>query len=167
MIDFFGPIALRLIEPPVNQIAAALWAIIEVNTWVIVASIPALRPFVHKLHGQIMSKKRSGLRFTSSSLPRSWNLRSLFKRSHGSSGSRTKEGSLPLHNQEAAESTHSAPYVAQVPDKLPHEHGWTPIGPNTSVMSSGTREEIQMTNIPGLVVNPDYAIPRSTTSSHK
>ena len=100
----------------VNETPAALWAIVELNLWVIVASIPTLRPLITKtLRDRRARSNASGSKsstYGSGSMKR---LKAQLWHSKGRSSTQS-DGRLPLDSEDV-----------QVSAPNSRERGWTPL----------------------------------------
>ena len=118
----------------VNETPAALWAIVELNLWVIVASIPSLRPLITKALRDRRERRNTprsksytyGSRSMKSLKARLWPRRAR--------SSAQLDGRLPLDGEEpreavAADASPSAHgYDVQVSAPNATGPAWTPLG---------------------------------------
>ena len=105
----------------VNETSAALWAIVELNVWVIVASIPTLRPLITKTLRD--RRERSTAPHPKPQEYNSGSTRSLKARLWPSrNNTSTRAGAV------TADSLPSVPeYNVQVSAPNPRERGWSPL----------------------------------------
>ena len=123
---------------PVNLVDAALWAVVELNLWVFVASIPSLRPLVGKIIRERSEKTHTpssgGYIYSNSSLrtlkARIWPSKTrLAPHSSGHTAARAES----LHSTD-----HSVPILAHVRG----QPTWTSID-----MNSKSRNDIDLENL--------------------
>lgn len=152
----------------VAEVDAGLWAIPELNLWIIVASIPALRPLVNKILSDHASRFKSSpsKRYSRSSQPShsknkgSFNLR-YFKRAKGdhSSSSGDVEDQSALKQEATSGEAWSEPknkYDVRVSAPMRREAGWTPLQSEAAT---------EMHNLDGIRVEREFEISRPKSAA--
>lgn len=143
---------------PVNDGPAALWAIVELNLWVVVASIPALRPLVAKtfrdMHDRSSSyRSRSGgydKILARGVVGRFWPSRS---RSSDPSVSH-----LPFDGVEPGNAKLSQPaqnYNVEISAPATKQTKWTPLG-----TAGESKDDVQLSDLAGIRVDQEIKLSR-------
>ncbi|KAF6233946.1 hypothetical protein HO173_007776 [Letharia columbiana] len=157
-------------DPTFNETPAALWAIVELNLWIIVASIPALRPLITKtLQDRRERNSASGSKsytYGSGSLK---GLKALLWPSQGRPSTLSRSnGRLPLDGEETrgavgAESSRSVEdYNVQVSAPVPREATWTPLG----VAEVGL-DDVQLQELGGIRVDREVKVSQPENAYHR
>ena len=131
----------------VNETSAALWAIVELNLWVIVASIPTLRPLIIKT----LRDRRE--RNTAPHLkPQEYNSRSTRSLKARLWPSRYNSSTQP--DAVTADSSPSVPeYNVQVSTPNPRERGWSPLG-----VGGNGKDQVQLKEFDGIRVDREVDV---------
>ncbi|MCJ1251006.1 hypothetical protein MMC30_008237 [Trapelia coarctata] len=146
-------------DPTFNLTDAALWAIIELDLWLIVASIPCLRPLV----GKVIQNRSS---YGSNSTPRSYpykpsfsSLRSRKARHWPSQGSTSSHPHIRLAPSDSH--AHIASNEEEAGLKRSNELSWTDVrsAPNR-------RKDIPLEDLPGIRVEREFEVVQPERAYH-
>jgi len=152
----------------VNEVPAALWAIVELNLWVMVASIPSLRLLILKTirdRGERSSASRSRSYTYGSGSKKSIKHRLWPSKGHSSAQS---DGRVPLDGDQTtmAIGAHSLPSVdksdVQLSAPATREPGWTPLG-----VAEDGEDSIQLQELGGIRVDREIEISRPKNAYHQ
>ncbi|KAL9639793.1 MAG: hypothetical protein Q9164_000692, partial [Protoblastenia rupestris] len=152
-------------DPTFYDGPAGLWAIVELNLWVVVASIPSLRPLVIKiirdLRGHSSAPQPKGYTSGSGSMK---SLKARLWPSKASSSSRSG-GHLPLHGGEAGAAGSSPSvqdYKVQISAPIPKESGWTPLG-----VSEDGKAGVRLQDLDGIRVDREVKVFQPENAYHR
>lgn len=140
----------------VNDGPAALWAIVELNLWVVVATIPALRPLVTRAIQDIRDRsstyrsKTDGYHKKSMKgvMGRLWP-----SKNHSSNPS---DGHLPFDGVEPAIADlcpSGRTYNVEISAPATNGSGWTPLG-----TALGGKNHVELSNLDGIRVNQEFEL---------
>jgi hypothetical protein len=140
---------------PDNQTAAALWAVVELNVWIVVACIPALRPFVTRVYTKVTST--TGTSFKIGSYTFSWKRSShsgIDSDMHNKNSASLPPGQRPQLNFSPKENSNST----HVSGQHKHDIYRSLLAPETN--RDAESDTMELGNVPGIRVERDIKITR-------